>query len=833
MTWIISLSSSDHGPAPGGAGTFAAMFMPSPVPIASNPSDAGDALYCRHCGEPCGAETVTDEGHSFCCTGCQMVYRILRDNGLDDFYAISEKPGFALARREKADFGYLDDPETRDRLLLFRQGNTARVMFRLPQIHCASCVWLLEKLYRLHPGIVQSRVQFNRRELSVVFRLDQLSLRGLVELLDRIGYRPAIHLADVEKDLVPGVQRRLIYQLGVAGFAFGNIMLFSFPEYLGMDASREEGFARWFGYLNLALALPVFFFSATDYFRSAWAGIRVREINMDVPISLGIIALFGQSTYDVVTQTGPGYFDSLAGLLFFMLTGKWFQQKSFDRLSFERDYKSYFPVSATLEDGSTLSLHQLAPGHRITVRHQELVPADGILLEGDGRVDYSFVTGESEPTRVGPGEKIYAGGRQTGPRITVQITHSVRQSYLTQLWNEQAFQTQDRGRASRIARIMGTWFTWVVMAIALATLIYWWPRDASRAIYAFTSVLIIACPCAIALAIPFIMGNGVRLLGRIHAYVRHPQVLENLAAVRTLVLDKTGTITQAEQNEVRWEGVELEDGDRQAISALTRQSMHPLSRSLSGALDPPPRALRVENFGEMPGKGIEGRVSGVYWRLGRWDRKPESQGAPTRVDVEKDGRLLGGFVFRPRYRPELTAVMSALPGDLDLHLVSGDQPVDTDFLADLVGGVDRLHFRQLPADKLRFVENAQKRGTSVAMIGDGLNDAGALKQSNVGIVVTENLNNFTPASDMILSAGSFGRLPDIFTLSRRLVRHVFIAYGLALIYNTVGLSWAVQGQLSPVIAAVLMPASSVTIVLYAWVSTWSEAARLRFPLSPS
>jgi P-type Cu+ transporter len=792
-------------------------------PLASKPA-------CFHCGEPCTEEALQADDKDFCCTGCHTVYRILQESGLDDFYQISEKPGFPLSAKEKADFSWLDDPETRDRLVLFRQNGTARVMFQLPQIHCASCVWLLEKLFHLHKGILQSRVNFNRRELSVVYREEELSLRELVELLDKIGYRPAIQLADIDGGETRAVNRRLIYQLGVAGFAFGNIMLFSFPEYLGLDAVSESQFAKYFGYLNFALALPVFFFSATDYYRSAWAGIRVREINMDVPISLGIVALFGQSAFDVLSQTGPGYFDSLAGLLFFMLTGKWFQQKSFDRLSFERDYRSYFPVSATMEDGSACSLHKLHPGHRIVVRNQEIIPADGVLLDGDARIDYSFVTGESAPIKVGAGEKIYAGGRQTGARILVQLTHSIKQSYLTQLWNEQTFQEQDKGRASRIARTMGTHFTWVILSIAFATLFYWWPVDSGKAIYAFTSVLIIACPCAIALAIPFIMGNGVRILGRDKAYVRHPQVIENLAATRELVLDKTGTLTYADQSDIRWEGAALTEEERRSVAALARQSTHPLSRNLSRMLGETPRALAVEEFEEIPGQGLRARLRGEVWRLGRLGHGPSGDGV-TRVEVERDGRFLGMYLLRPRYREGLAEVMQALPADLERHLVSGDQPVDTAFLGDLVSGPDHLHFRQQPADKLNYVRSLQEKGQRVVMIGDGLNDAGALRQSDVGVVITESLNNFTPSSDMILSADRFTRLPSIFKLSRRLVRHVFIAYGLALMYNTVGLSFAVQGLLSPIIAAILMPASSITIVIYAWAASWGEAARLGFPLN--
>ena len=796
------------------------------------PVDAGVATasppeaeeLCYHCGESCQQETVHTDDKAFCCQGCAMVYRIIQENDLDDFYAIADTPGSSLARKERMDYTWLEDEETIERLLSFRQDGTARVMFQLPQIHCASCVWLLEKLYRLNPGIVQTRVNFNRRELSIVFKEEEISLRELVELLDKIGYRPAIQLADIESGSGRVIHRRLIYQLGVAGFAFGNIMLFSFPEYLGLNADLDGELGRYFGYLNLALALPVMFFSATDYFRSAWAGIRIREINMDIPISLGILAIFLRSTYEVLWLGGPGYFDSMAGLVFFMLVGKWFQQKSFDRLAFDRDYKSYFPVSATLEDGRTRSLNQLQPGDRILVRNRELIPADGVLLTEQAQIDYSFVTGESEPVQVPAGSKVYAGGRQVGAQILVQTTHSVQQSYLTQLWNEQSMQRTDTGRASRIARVMGTWFTWVVLTIAFATLSYWLWADSSKALHAFSSVLIIACPCAIALAIPFIMGNGVRILGRNLAYVRTPQVIEQLASSDQLVLDKTGTITYAERSAIEWRGEPLETAEEQAISALARQSIHPLSRNLVRHLGPPPRALQVDQFQEEAGRGLTGRIGTRLIELGRL-REPEERAATgqTLVEVAIDGTYRGAFVFTPEYRPGLSDTLDDLRGDLDIHLVSGDQPVDVDHLSRLIGGREKLHFLQHPQDKLHFVRKQQDQGGQVIMIGDGLNDAGALKQSDVGVVITESLNNFTPASDMILSADRFRRLPDILRLSRRLVRHVYFAYGLALIYNVVGLSFAVQAELSPIIAAILMPASSITVVIYAWIASYSES----------
>lgn len=786
---------------------------------------------CFHCGEPIGQDAVSADDRDFCCQGCHTVYQIITQSGLDDFYALGERPGFSLSRQERLDYSWLDEPETRDQLILFRQGSTVRTQFELPQIHCASCVWLLEKLYRLHPGIQQSRVNFNRRELSVVFQEDQISFRQLVELLDHIGYRPAIRLADLDKEAAPVINRRLVYQLGVAGFAFGNIMLFSFPEYLGLNAAQDGLFSRSFGYLNLALALPVFLFSATDYFKSAWAGIRVREINMDVPLSLGILALFFRSTYDVLSQSGAGYFDSLAGLVFLLLIGKWFQQKSFDRLSFERDYKSYFPVSATLEDGSSRSLNQLKPGDRILVRNQELIPADGVLLDGEAMIDYSFVSGESAPVRIQTGEKVYAGGRQTGARLLIHLSHTVKQSYLTQLWNEQSFQHDEKGRPSRIARVMGTWFTWIILSIGLSTLAYWLVVEPGTAIHAFSSVLIIACPCALAMAVPFLMGNGVRILGLNGAYVRGPQVIEALAQTDTLVLDKTGTLTYADQRDIRWHGAALSQEEQTWVAALCRQSIHPLSQSIARHLGIPPRSVNISSFTEISGKGLEGSVAGKLIQVGRFSPTPQDdQPDRTTVDILIDHEFRGTFQFQPRYREGLEAALSGMPSGMTRHLVSGDRPVDLDYLTGLIGSSENLHFRQQPADKLHFVKTLQDAHHKVMMIGDGLNDAGALRQSHVGIVITESLNNFTPASDMILAARSFPHLPAIRQLSSHLVKHVYIAFTLALLYNVVGLSFAVRGDLSPIVAAILMPLSSISVIGYSWVASHWTSRRLGFSL---
>lgn len=786
--------------------------------------DARQKDACDHCGEPLPAPPVREGEGVFCCEGCRMVFSMLQEKDLCTYYELEPRAGISFKGRVREHFAFLDDQQLRDQLIDFSDGQVTRVRFHLPQIHCASCIWLLEHLYKLHEGIRDSKVNFPKKEISLVFEEDSLSLRKVVELLASIGYTPAIHLGDLDEPRNQAVSRRLYYQLGVAGFAFGNIMLLSFPEYLGLEADGGGSFQTGFGIANLVLALPVLLYSGQDYLRSAYLGLKHRHLNMDVPISLGILTLFFRSAFEILTHTGAGFLDSLAGLVFFLLIGKWFQQKTFHHLSFERDYRSYFPIAATLrtDDGSetTVPVNKLEPGQTLVLRHGELLPADGVLEQGEASMDYSFVTGESAPVPVRQGESLFAGGRQMGERIAVRLTRKVSQSYLTQLWNEDIFKKDQAPTATgRLADRVARYFTAVLLLIALGTLVYWLPRDVGIAVNAFTAVLIIACPCAVALSVPFTFGNSMRLMARRGLFLKDVHVIESLQRVGAIVFDKTGTLTSTGQGKVRYEGLPLPADERAQLLALVRQSAHPVSRHIETWLGTINEVPALHEFQEHAGQGIEATINGRRVRLGSaaFLRIPQSAGTWFSVD----GQVRGCFQLDARYRTGMEETLQRLKPRFSLYLLSGDNARERERLAPLFGSGENLHFEQQPADKLAFIRSLQAQGQRVLMLGDGLNDAGALKQSDAGIVVAENTSNFTPASDAILSAARFEDLPAMLAFSRVSIRLVFGAYFLALIYNTIGLSFAVQGTLSPVIAAILMPASSVTIVLFGVLSsTW-------------
>lgn len=793
-----------------------------------NNSKTSDTASCFHCGEPCATTVVTFDDKGFCCEGCRTVYEILNANDLCRYYDLDDQAGWNVKAKPQEEYAYLDDEQVQARLIDFTDGETTRVHFEIPQIHCASCIWLLEKLYKLNEGILSSKVNFLQKTIYIQFDETKISLRKLVEVLNSIGYAPAIRLKDLDESKRGSYERQYIYKLGVAGFAFGNIMLLSFPEYLGLDALAEGSFARFFGYMNIFLALPVLFYSGSEYLRSAWRGLMRRELNIDVPIAIGILTLFLRSVYEILSHTGAGYLDSLAGLVFFLLIGKWFQQRTYHRIAFDRDYRSYFPIAAnkvTEEKIIPTSLDKLQIGDQIVIKNGELIPADAVLEIGEAHIDYSFVTGESEPVRMTAGEKLFAGGRQVGDPITVRLIKSVSQSYLTSLWNEEAFVKDQETQASKLANKVGTYFTVVILLIAFATLSFWLPRDMSVAINAFTAVLIIACPCAVALAIPFIFGNVLSILGRQQFFMKNTNVIEALDSISAVIFDKTGTLTNRKEAQVSYRGAALDAAEKAALYALSNPSNHPKSQAIAHFLSEDIDVLpKTTDWSETTGKGVAARIGNQAYQLGSGSWLGVDAGQNGGVFWSKEGEVQGAFQVQHSLREGTDQLFAYWRPKAEIHLLSGDNPRDANLFSQLLPA-ERLHFQQSPHDKLAFIQEKQKRH-QVLMFGDGLNDAGALKQSDVGIVITENTNNFTPASDAILAAEQFDQLPRFLAFAKKSIRLVYGAYGFAFVYNIIGLSFAVQGALSPVIAAILMPLSSISIALYGLLSSSYLAWRM-------
>ncbi|MGB8705225.1 MAG: heavy metal translocating P-type ATPase metal-binding domain-containing protein [Gillisia sp.] len=805
---------------------------------------------CFHCGDPC-EDPILAGDKNFCCSGCKTVYDILHENQLDYYYDLTNNPGISPQEID-GKYDYLATPEIAGKLLEFNDQGTQVVSFLIPSIHCSSCIWILENLQKLQPGIRSTQVNFPEKTVRITFSSEEIQLKELVILLSRLGYEPYISLektSEKKKD----TNRRLIYKLGLAGFAFGNVMFLSFPEYFnaltGEAVVKEiwlEHFKYVFRWLMFAYSLPVVFYSAGDYFTSAYKSLRSGFLNIDFPIALGISVLFIRSSIDIIFDLGAGFFDSLTGLVFFLLLGRFFQQKTYAYLSFERDYKSYFPIAVTRlqknSEGKTeekqVEVQEIKTGDRLLIRNNEIIPVDAILLKGNALIDYSFVTGEAEAVAKQSGDRLFAGGKQQNGLLEIEVLKPVEQSYLTRLWSNEIFSREKTNSFRSLTNSIGKHFTVAVLGIAFLSTLFWLIWDPSKAFNVFTAILIVACPCAIALAAPFTLGNILRIYGRNKFYLKDAGVVEEMAKITSVVFDKTGTLTTGNKKKIFYEGAPLSSSEKELLSNSLRASNHPLSRQLYKILEKNNIYL-PDDFCEETGKGISANKDNRQIKIGSYSYVTSEKTATsavaenqnqTAVHISSDAVYKGRYVFQNEYRKGIPEMIEALKNK-EIIILSGDNEGEKSRLQNLLPKTDKMIFNQKPEDKLQFIKALQKEGKKVMMIGDGLNDAGALKQSDVGIAISENINIFSPACDAILEASQLQNLAHFLKISREGISIIKWAFLLSLLYNLVGLSFAVTGNLSPIVAAVLMPLSSISVVIFTTLATRILQQRLKTKLS--
>ncbi|GFZ77617.1 ATPase [Aquaticitalea lipolytica] len=788
-----------------------------------------EQLSCFHCGDNCDKNVINFQEKTFCCNGCKTVYEIFSENDLTCYYDLQSSPG-AIPKDIEGKYDFLTQQNIIDKLVEFDDGNMQIINLFIPHIHCSSCIWILENLNKLNKNISLSQVDFGKKSVRIHYNSKAYSLKEAVVLLSSIGYEPYISLDDFSAGKKQ-VSRTLIYKLGIAGFAFGNVMFLSFPEYFEVGEFWLEQYKPLFRWLMFAFSLPVVFYASQDYFISAYKGLRARILNIDVPIALGIVVLFIRSTIDIAFDLGSGFFDSLTGLVFFLLLGKFFQQKTYSFLSFERDYKSYFPIAVTKitsEGEVPIQVYEIVKGDRILIRNEELIPVDGILISGNAKIDYSFVTGESKTISKKSGDKLFSGGKQTSGVIEMEAIKTVEQSYLTQLWSNDVFTKAKEDGFTTLTNTISKRFTIAVLSIAFISTTYWLFTDASVAMNVFTSVLIIACPCAIALAAPFTLGNLLRIFGKQKFYLKNAIVIEQLAAINTIIFDKTGTITSNKKSTATYDGITLSKDEELLLKNTLRGSNHPLSRTLYELLKEHD-IITLDQFEEHLGKGIEATHKENKIKIGSagFVGSSDTSVLNTTVHISSNNTYKGKFTFYNSYRKGLSKLFNKLKRQFDLVILSGDNEGELENLKKMLPSKTKMLFNQKPEDKLEYIKYHQSEGAKVLMIGDGLNDAGALAQSNVGIAISENVNVFSPACDAILDASQFNKLSSFINASKSAINIVKWSFALSFIYNVIGLYFAVTGQLAPVIAAILMPLSSISVVVFTTFATNFIGRRLK------
>lgn len=770
---------------------------------------------CYHCGDKVHANAAIHfDNKLFCCSGCQAVYQILEQNDMQQFYDLETSGGNKPNDFNQHKYAFLDVAEIQKKYIEFEEKCMQQVTLFLPSIHCSSCIYLLENIQKINPAIKSCQVNFTSKEAKIAFDSQSLKLSELAILLDKIGYAP--NFGD-RKKTEDKINKQFMYKLGVAGFAFGSIMLWTVPEYLGIEKDNPE-FRGFMAYLSLTVSIPVLLYSANEYLISAWKAIKYKSLNLDVPIAIGIIALYSQSVYSILTENGTGYMDSFAGFIFFLLIGKWFQNKTYKSLAFDRDYTSYFPVAITRiqkDSEEIVELEKLTVGDTILVRNEEVIPCDAELESDEATIDYSFVTGESEQIIKKKGDFVYAGGKISGQKVKFKVKAESSRSHLTSLWNK-----TEENKKQETSDKLSIIFIAILLIIAGLSAILWSFWDSTRIIEIVVAVLIVACPCALALSRPFTYGNIMRLLGRKGLYLKNAQVISALNSVDTIVFDKTGTLTTI-HGQTSLENIALETQDLSIILSIVQSSTHPYSRQIAEYLVMHENVseIQLSELKELKGHGLSAQINNDSYKVGsEVFVTGEKKSDIASVYVSKNDQLVAIFKFASSLRPQINQLMDALL-PMDLHVLSGDSSRDLQLIQDLGINPSNIQFNQTPQSKYDYIETLENKGKKVLMVGDGLNDVGALKKATVGISVSEDVFQFSPSSDAILAAEKLSELSNLLKISKFSKRILAVCFSFSIIYNIIGLSFAISGQLSPLIAAILMPISSITVVFIATFGT--------------
>jgi Cu+-exporting ATPase len=772
-------------------------------------------MKCYHCGDKVVGKPVEFDERVFCCKGCKSVYQLLSENELDGFYAFNEGSGIKPEGEELAKFKPLDLPEVFDDFVDFQNEGIYIATFFLPAIHCSSCIYLLENLQKINSDIVSSEANFTARTVSITVR-KPMQLSALAGLLESIGYKP--ELRKNTKDRQSIYDKKLLYKLGVAGFAFGSVMLWTFPEYLGMDETFED-FRDFSAYLSLLVAIPVLFYSAWDYIRSAFTAIRTKQLNLDIPIAIGILVLFIQSSSSVLMREGSGYIDSFTGFVLFLLIGKWFQSKTYRNMAFDNDPKAFFPLGVHRCTGDQATeivvIDALQKEDVILVHNEEIIPCDAELLEEEATINTSFITGEADLIKLKKGDKAYAGSKLIGTARQMKVLNTTDRSKFAAIWNNKSQASQKQSVALEREHKLTRFFLIAVFIVAIIAAAVWMFKDPYRIPEIVTAVLVVACPCALALSFPFVYGNSMRKLGNNGLYFKSAFEIEKLKYIDQVIFDKTGTLTKDKTESVYFEG-ELTQEIIDMVYAGTKESTHPYSRSINSFLkDKVVNGVAIAHFEEVPGKGWNMRTtSGDELKLGSTQFltslfNSKSNNEITGSALAVNNELKGVFNFKSALRDGVVEALKSI--SLPKVILTGDNEKDKGLFASLKEEVP-IHFNQSPVDKRNFIESAVKSGKRVLFLGDGLNDSEALRVSDLGISVADDVFRFTPSCDAIIEGDKIKYLPAYLQFGKYAAFVLTICMIFSLIYNIVGMTFAVLGYVTPLFAAILMPLSSITIV---------------------
>ncbi len=830
----------------------AAEALPPALPL------AGTAAACAHCGLPVPPGLVEREADEpFCCAGCRIAFQVIHDGGLAQYYRLAERRRAPVAASGRS-FEEFDHAAFHALYVRGRPGGACETELYLEGVHCASCVWLVERVPRLVPGLARAELDVERARVVVAWDAARIGLSGIARALDTLGYRPHPFRGVQAEALRRHEERALVARIGVAGAMALNVMLAALALYSGWLGGMERDYQRYFRWVSLLLATPALLYPGAVFFRGAWAALRTHALHMDLPIAIALGAGYLRGAVNTLTDRGPIYFDGVVTLIFLLLVGRFLQLRA-QRAAADSAELLYALSPSTARVVDAGGVHEvpceaLLPGAVLEVRPGDTLAADGVVIAGASDLDLSLLTGESRAVEVAPGVSVYAGTVNGRAPLRVRVEQAGETTRVGRILREVAAGAARRAPVVRLADRMAGAFVAVVLALAVATALFWWYRDPSVALDHAIALLIVTCPCALALATPLAVTVAIGRAARAGILVKGGDALERLARPGRLVLDKTGTVTAGKSTLVAWAGPEAV---KPLVLAVEVHSAHPVAAGFRAAW-PGVAPASARAVIHTAGGGIEATVDGARVVVGspafvrarlhgegdhtRARREPlrvgdegRSEGGDrlaslrdptlTPVLVAVDGVVVARAGFGDPVRPEAAAALAALRGQgWWPSLLSGDDPEVVAAVgerlgfspADCRGGVS-------PEGKLHAIEDAARTGP-VVMVGDGINDAAAIARAGVGVGVRGGAEACLAAADVFLAREGLEGLVALTAGARRTLGVIRRNIAFSLAYNAVGAALAVTGLINPLVAAVMMPVSSLTVVLASWRSrTFDEA----------
>jgi len=821
------------------------------------------AQACAHCGLEVPVHLVREgEATQFCCNGCRQVYAVVHDWGFDQYYRLVDQQRGTLepARVTGRSFDDFDDERVQVEASEHVGGERCRTRLYLEGVHCAACVWLVERLPSVLPGVDEVRLNVGSAVADITWRPGRTRLSAIGRALDRLGYTPHVHRASRAQEARRSEDRMLLARLGVAVACDMNLMFLQGAVYAGEYQGMASPYYTFFRWFSLLVAIPVVTFSARPFFQTAIAGLRNRIVHIDLPIAIAITVAFLASAWNTVTGSGAIWFDSAAMLIAALLGARQIQ-RSAQRAALERadslrgvaflEFARRLAGTNADDQATEVPLAALAPGDLVEVRSGELVPVDGVVVAGRSSLDNAVLTGEAAPVAVREGDAVNAGATNLGARLVVRVEATGEQTRVGALLAVVQDALSRKPQLLKTTDVLARRFVQALLAVSVLTGLAWLHAGPAAAITRVVAVLVVACPCALGLSVPLAMSVALMRAARAGIFIKNPDALERLRKVDTVLLDKTGTLTEGLPAVARWKG---DDRTLEFARALEGESAHAVARAFQRSYGRSMRLVRsVEGVNEVPGLGIVGRLDGHDVRIGtRAHAAAEGAVVPTDFDqyatslianglspvfVTLDGTVAGVAGIGDALRPDARATVAALRAQgMRVRILSGDHPSVVARVGaelglpadDALGGLTPEAKRDLVA---RLVSGANETG-AVVMVGDGVNDAAALALADIGIAVQGGTGATIVAADVVLTREGVTPLLDILDGSRRLRSVIRRNIAFSVVYNAVASVLAAAGFVGPLLAAILMPISSLTVVLSsAFTHTFARGRRLKHALA--